>query len=95
MNGLAKLECLVTSAYTTDTMTERELRWVKTIKSLNSEHLLKDNEERKTQYCFGHESYERGTTILSSHHSRMTGNIPQCLCVRNPGPGLTAIIDLC
>ena len=48
MSGLAKLECLVTPAYTTDIMTERGLRWVETIKSLNSEHLLKDNGKKDT-----------------------------------------------
>ena len=90
MSDIARLEYLVTLAYVTDTATERGLRWVKIIEILNNEHLL-EGDGKKTQYPLCH---ERDATILSGHHNRIQGNRPQHLYARNPGLGLTAMIDL-
>jgi len=48
VSGFVRFEYLVTLAYATDTVTERGLRWVKTIKSLDTECLLEDNGKKDT-----------------------------------------------
>jgi hypothetical protein len=43
MSSLARPEHSITPAHTIDTVTERELRWVKLIDSLNNKYLLEND----------------------------------------------------